>query len=108
MPISAGQRPSSRVSMPSAITTHPWLSQCHFFVSHVITLSLRKRRPCGRLFVCSRYRQASNPPRLSLLRIDLVLLDRPGHILPGHLPVLRQGGDGGMGDVVPVNFEEPP
>lgn len=47
----------------------------------------------------------SNPHRVPLLHIDLVQLNRPGHILRRHLPFLRQRIDRGVGDVVPIHFE---
>ena len=46
------------------------------------------------------------PNRINLLHINLVLLDRPRHILAGHLAFLRQRLDRRLGDVVAVDFEE--
>lgn len=50
--------------------------------------------------------RTSNPNRIRLLRINLVLLDRPGHILARHLSILRQRGNRRMRDVVPIHLKE--
>jgi len=47
----------------------------------------------------------SNPNRIRLLTINLVLLDSPGHILRRHLAFRGQRRDGGVGDVIAVDFE---
>ena len=48
----------------------------------------------------------SNPNRIRLLRIDLVLLDRTGNIFRIHLAFARQCGDRCMCDVITIDFEE--
>ena len=47
----------------------------------------------------------SNPDRVPLLRVDLVQLDRPRHILGRHLPLLRQRIHRRLGDVVAIHLE---
>src|SRR5690606_40310309 len=65
-----------------------------------------KGGPSGRLLALAPVNKGSNPDRVRLLRVDLVQLDRPGHVLAGHLALLGQGRDRRVGDVVAVHLEE--